>query len=257
MNPLGGNHHALAELMVLVAPLALVLAERVVSQRCRFALRCTAGLFWLVAVLTFARAAWLVVALQVSLAGVFLWRDWLRRHLRTLTWVVLLASPLLIYMLALSFGPLVAQSTSARSLLLDVAWSLFRDHPLVGVGAGTFPERLSHIWAFTVEFGASQDAHGLWQKVAAETGLFGLIAIAVTLWSLATLITREWQRLTQQDERAWFSCLCLSVVGSLTYQIFSTSLWSTRVWLSVGLFCAGMRLLRTSSRERDPDFLRT
>lgn len=257
INPLGGNHHALAELMVLVAPLALAWRARANDERFRFAALVVALLFWGVALLTFARAAWLVVAAQVLVLSATVWRQWVRAHARELRWAFICLSPLFVYMAWLSLGPLVAQSTSARTLLIDVAWSFFRDSPWIGVGAGTFPDRLSHIWAFVVEFGNAQDAHGMWQKVAAETGLIGLSVLLVTLGGLVSLFHKEWRRLDSGQEKAWLTYLAASVLGVFLYQWFSTSLWSPRVWIAVGLACAGMRLLRTHAVRRDPDFLKS
>jgi hypothetical protein len=258
MNPLGGNHHSLAELMVLVAPLAFALAERATEPRIRHGYRIVGGIFWMVALLTFARAAWLVVALQMFLLGVVVWRNWLKEPIKYLMMVGIILVPFVAYMVWLTLSAGVADSTSARAMLLDVAWSLFRDHPVLGVGAGTFQERLSHIWAFTVEFGAPEDAHGMWQKIAAETGLLGLSALIWTFGLLAMLVRGQWHRIgITSIERAWFACLVTSMVGALAYQSFSTSVWSARVWISVGLVCAGMRLLQTNVARRDPDFLRT
>jgi Lipid A core - O-antigen ligase and related enzymes len=256
LNPLGGNHHALAELMVLVAPLAWALSERASETSVRHLYRLAAGVFWGVALLTFARAAWLIVIMQLVVLSVTIWREHIRTHWKTLARIGLVLSPLALYMIWFSLLPAAYDSLSARAILLDVSWSLFRDHPLVGVGAGTFPERLSRILAFTVEFGTSQDAHGMWQKVAAETGFFGLTALTVTLAWIARLVRMEWRRLKHpSSESRWFMCLAASVLGTLSYQLFSTSLWSPRVWISVGLLLAGMRLLRTNAVRRDPDFL--
>ncbi len=258
LNPLGGNHHALAELMVLAAPLALALATRATEVRLRRVYYVAAIIFWGIALLTFARAAWLVVAVQVLFLALFVWRDWMRAHVRVLVLAGLSLIPFVFYMTWFSLGPGVADSTSARSLLVQVAWNFFRDSPLIGVGAGTFRERLSHIWAFTVEFGAAEDAHGMWQKMGAETGLVGLSALVFTFWSLISLIRGQWRRLLSDSREArWFLCLVASVIGALTYQFFSTSLWSPRVWISVGLLLAGIRLLHTHVARRDPDFLRT
>lgn len=256
LNPLGGNHHALAELMVLVAPLTWALSERASETSVRRLYRLAAMVFWGVALLTFARAAWLIVIMQLGVLSLTIWREHVRTHWKTLARIGLVLSPLALYMIWFSLLPAAYDSLSARALLLDVSWSLFRDHPFVGVGAGTFPERLSHIWAFAVEFGASQDAHGMWQKVAAETGLLGLTALTVTLAWIARLVRIEWQRLKHPSpESRWFMCLAASALGALSYQLFSTSLWSPRVWIAVGLLLAGMRLLRTNAVRRDPDFL--
>ncbi len=258
VNPLGGNHHALAELMVLVAPLSLALAVRATQEKTRRVYQILAGLFWGVALLTFARAAWLVVAIQMGVLGVMVWRRWLRAHLGFLLLGILLLLPIVSYMVWFSLSVGVGESTSARSVLLEVAWNFFRDSPWVGVGAGTFRDRLANVWAFTVEFGAPEDAHGMWQKLAAETGLIGLGTVLFTFGSLIALIRGQWYRfVTGSKERSWFVCLVTSVLGAFVYQFFSTSLWSPRVWISVGLLLAGMRLLRTQVARRDPDFLRT
>ncbi len=257
VNPLGGNHHALAELMVLVAPLALALAARATQEKTRRVYQVLAGLFWGVALLTFARAAWLVVALQIGVLAVTVWRRWGRMHLRFILMGVLLLLPVVAYMVWFSLSVGVGESTSARSVLLEVAWNFFHDSPLVGVGAGTFRDRLAHVWAFTVEFGAPEDAHGMWQKLGAETGLLGVGSVLGTFGILFSLVRTQWQRFIMgSKEHYWFVCLLTSVVGVFVYQFFSTSLWSPRVWIAVGLLLAGMRLLRTQVARRDPDFLR-
>ncbi len=256
VNPLGGNHHALAELMVLVAPLAWALSLRAHSERRAFVYKSLAGLFWLIALLTFARAAWLVVMFQLLVMSWFLWRSWVRRYWKTIAYVALGFLPFTLYMIWFSLQPGVEDSTLARTLLLDVSWRFFLDHFLVGVGAGTFPERLTHVWAFVVEFGAAEDAHGMIQKVGAETGLLGLSALGLTGWSVFHLVRGQWRKAgLRAEERAWFMCLVVAALGAFSYQLFSTSLWSPRVWISIGLLCAGMRLLQTNVLRRDPDFL--
>lgn len=255
MNALGGNHHALAELMVLVAPLVLALGERGQTLREKRGAIFLAAFFWSIALLTFARAAWLIVTLQVVLCAFFLWRDWIRKQRRKIGYAFLAFLPLAIYMIWFSLSAFVTQSTSARSMLLEVAWKLFRDHPWLGVGAGTFPERLSHVWAFAIEFGTSQDAHGMWQKIGAETGLFGLVAFVIVLISLGIMIRKSWKDVSRSDERNGFICFVVSAVGTLAYQLFSTSFWSPRVWISVGLLAAALRLLHAPSLRRDPNFL--
>lgn len=256
LNPLGGNHHALAELMVLVAPLALALAERAHEAGRKTVYRTLAGFFWVIALLTFARAAWFVTAVQLAMFAFLIGREWVWERRKLFASVALALIPVGVYMIWFSLLPAVADSTSARTLLLDIAWSIFRDNPLLGAGAGTFPDRLSHIWAFAVEFGAAEDAHGMWQKVAAETGLLGILALLWTFWSVGVLAYKQWMRVGQTvAERRWFACLIVSAVGAFSYQLFSTSLWSARVWISVGLLFVGMRLLQTNVVRRDPDFL--
>jgi len=64
-------------------------------------------------------------------------------------------------------------SREARRVLLEQAWMLFLEHPLTGVGAGQFmnygPPGRAEKWRVT---------HNVMLQIAAEVGVFGLIAFA-------------------------------------------------------------------------------
>lgn len=258
-SPLGGNHHALAELLLLAAPLSLYLGLRQQEGRMRGWLYGAAGLYWLVALLTFARAAWLVVALQLACIGWFGFRKDVIRIAREVgVWFAVPVALLTAYMAWFSLGYEVASSTSARTELASIAWYFFREHPLVGVGAGRFVEHLGSIRAFVVEFGDPLDAHGMIQKIAAETGIIGLGGMGYLLWKIGarirTVLVRTRHGLVQHE---WSAVLVAAVVGTGAYQLFSTSLWQPRSWIALGILLAFFQLIDGGASAHDPDFLKT
>jgi O-antigen ligase len=68
-------------------------------------------------------------------------------------------------------------SREARKVLIEQAWLIFLEHPLTGVGAGQFmnygPPGRAEKWRVT---------HNVLLQIAAEVGIFGLIAFVFLIW---------------------------------------------------------------------------
>ncbi len=254
--PLGSNHNVLAEWLVFTVPIAFVLAFLTRSVRVRRWSFVLAGFMTFVALLTFARSAWIALAVEIIFLGCTISRPWIRTHRRELFFGIVLFLPLLFYMMIFSSQSEVQSSTNTRTMLTDIAFQLFRGNPFLGVGAGTFVDRVAHTWLFVYEFGAALDSHGLIQKIAAETGLVGLGAFAFLLGSLFYYLRRAWRALRRQgaDFQA-YACLCAAVLGAFAYQVFNTTYWSPKLWLPVGIALAAARLFILQEKDRDPDFL--
>ncbi len=258
ISPIGTNHNVLAEWLVFVAPIALCAAQLIEDKRARRIMYGIAGFITLIALLTFARSAWITLVIQVACLIYFNYRRELKRHLRSLITAVVLVSPLAVYMVAFSSRTEIQGSTDARKMLAGIAWSLFTNNPLVGAGAGTFVERVGATWIFAYEFGAPLDSHGILQKLIAETGLVGLAAFGILLVVLGRWCWRMWNAFKVDSvERRAFACLVVATVGAFSYQIFNTTYWSAKLWLPVGILFAGARILLSRERAQDPDFLLT
>lgn len=258
VSPIGINHNVLAEWLVFVAPVALCLAELTEDTRSKKVLYVLSGFMTLIALLTFARSAWITLILQALCLGYFNYRKQVYRHVESLIKLVVLMSPLTLYMAMFSNRVEVQGSTDARAMLSGIAWSLFSNSPLIGVGAGTFVERVGMTWLFTYEFGAPLDSHGFFQKIAAETGLVGLLALGLVLFVLGRWLWRVWKAFKIDSiERRAYACLIVAVAGAFSYQIFNTTYWSAKLWLPVGIVLAGGRILLSKERAQDPDFLLT
>ncbi|HVR70441.1 MAG TPA: O-antigen ligase family protein [Vicinamibacteria bacterium] len=88
-------------------------------------------------------------------------------------------------------------SFEQRRLLTQVAWDMFLDHPLLGVGAGNytlhFDEYAQEVGSVSREYeglGEIHYPHNLYLEIAAETGLVGLAAFTVVLLACFSALRR-------------------------------------------------------------------
>ncbi|MFH1098857.1 MAG: O-antigen ligase family protein [Candidatus Uhrbacteria bacterium] len=242
MTPLGTNHNLIAEVLVSVIPIGFLLAAFSRERARRWYVVGTCALA-LVTLLTFSRNGWLTLSAEVAILLIAFARE------RGLTFkrIVLLALPL-VALVALAVGVFsmttVARSSNINRLrLTEIALAQFRAHPLVGGGVGTFMETVSRDRWYIADFGKPQEAHGLVQKLLAETGALGLITF---LWLLVAVVHRlldVYRRATVSP--AWrliLLALLLSAAGSIIFQLFNTSYFVSKMWLPLGIALAAARL---------------
>lgn len=259
VNLLGGNQHSLAETLIVAMGCALAYAAIVspTSKRRRWALS-AAGLMFVVTLLTFSRTAWIVLAFQSLILGATVFREDVVRYRRELTYALYAAVPLAIVMLVYSLSRGAIGSLDARGALNGIAWTFFQGSPWVGVGAGTFAPRVAGTYAFLADFGIPLDSHGILQKVAAEAGLLGLAALGWVLTATARHFWNAWKKIPSgRPEHVAYAVLVVTAASSFLYQLTSTSYWTPRLWIPIGLALAAGRIFRRQEAGRDPDFLRT
>lgn len=248
INPLGDNHNLLAELLLITAPAALALGALSKSPKARRLLYGAAGLQSLVALLTFARSAWIVLALQITLMSATVWRHALRKHLTEIAAAIIIMLPLAVYQLKFSFSNVAQSSNSTRLMLTEIAWYSFLEHPIIGGGANTFVWRVGNARVFAQEFGEALDAHGFVQKLMTETGMLGLAAYAYVLYSAARQAAASIRGLAPQLRLPACS-LAAAAAGAVVYQFFNTAYWTAHLWLPIGLLFAGLAALAKPSLE--------
>lgn len=247
--PIGSNHNVLAEWLVVAAPFALALAAWTHERSLRRWLYAASMLCAFVALLTFARSAWIVFSIEMVLLFATVWRPLFWRVLRFMRqglWLAFL--PLVGYMAWFSSRQEVASSTDARAMLTGIAWQWFFAHPFVGAGAGTFVSRVDGTWSYRLLFGGAMDAHGIIQKLLAETGILGISAYALVTIVVARLAIRTIQRVGwthRMGEGLMYAAV--GMTGAWTYQLFNTTYWSAKLWLPIGLFFAASALCRRST----------
>ena len=175
------NPNDLALNMVAVLPLAAFLVMRP-SSWVRRGMAAFCGLLMLITVVASqSRSGTVGLAAVVLVLAIFL-----VRRKPGLVFACALAAMLAVPLLPASYLERVASITNkeldqtgsreARSILLRESWDTFLDNPLTGVGAGQFknynPEGREQAW---------RESHNVVLQVAAELGVFGLLAFGFLL----------------------------------------------------------------------------
>lgn len=251
--PLGTNHNLIAEVLVSVIPIGIILAAFAHGRLRRWYVVGTAALA-LIALLTFSRNGWLTLAVEGAILLVVLARD------RGISWrrIASYTAPVVAFALlaiAVFSTTTVARSSNVNRLrLTEIAVAQFRDHPWVGAGVGTFIEAVSRDRWYIADFGKPQEAHGLVQKLLAETGALGLLTFVWLLIAIVRHIVRVYRR--SEVAPAWrlilLALLC-SAFGSIVFQLFNTSYFVSKLWLPLGIALAATRLAERGIALRRED----
>lgn len=249
-NFLGQNYNELAEVMVYTSMFTWALAMLSKSRRTKRLLGFAAAFQSLVGLLTFTRTFWIASLVQIAYLLTTEWRQSFRRYSSQILLAVILLIPfgvgILIYL-----GSYAAQSSNTTRLMMsEISWTYFVDNPIFGVGAGTFIDRISQVWTFAIEFGGALDSHGILQKIATETGLLGLAALAVVIAALVGQVRRTKVAIRSEQMRRLFHLLVAGALGAFIYQLFNTDYWTGKLWLPIGLMLAAGQVLAQESRER-------
>lgn len=243
--PFGENQNLIAEFLNVGVWLVVVLKTMSRNQRLKRWYDLVFVLMGLGIILTFSRAGWITLAVQLSIYGFwYLIKSKKQSFLPLILGVaaiLVIISPLAWKMMQLQKSNV--SSTENRWLLTEIAWQSFRDKPLLGQGSGRFVDLVADNIRFTVKYGDPLDSHGMFQKVLAENGAFGLAAWCFILACLIKEIYRSLRKF--QADNPWLLPLALAAAGALFFQIFNTSYYKGKVWLPIAVFLAAVRLLET------------
>lgn len=254
MDVLGENHNELAEVMVYTSMFAWALSLLSKNRRTKRLLGFAAVFQTLVGFLTFTRTFWIVFVVQVAYLLTTEWRASFRRYSAQVLLALIMLVPfgvgIIIYLGSYS----AASSNITRLMMSEIAWNYFINNPIFGVGAGTFINRIGQVWTFAIEFGAPLDSHGYLQKIATETGVLGLAALAAVVIALARLVKRTVLLIRVEQARRIYHLLVAGALGAFVYQLFNTDYWTGKLWLPIGLMlAAGYVLGQENQSERSAD----
>lgn len=246
---LGENHNLLAEWLCFSSLATIALAVLARDARAVRLLGFAAALQILVALLTFARTAWIVLAFEAAFLMATVWREEAKRYAASILIALLFLLPVAAVMAKFSSSAVVASSTSTRLMLSEIAVNLWSQSPIVGTGAGTFVSYVSQTLVFAIEFGDALDSHGFLQKMLAETGLVGIAAVGFFVYAVYRFVHRELASFPRHSV-AWRAIMILAVAasGAFLYQLFNTDYWSGKLWFPVGILIASVAALREHRR---------
>jgi putative inorganic carbon (hco3(-)) transporter len=253
---IGANRYA--QIMVVLVPLAILLARLAPTRRRRFAALVACAIILITIALTYSRGG-LLALVVVACAGIYV--AWLRpRHALIGAVTAALLLPALspaIYKRIASLGEVTALtdpgtdgSLRGRATEMLAALHVFADYPALGVGPGQYAPFYSVEYQQIpgIKFRDIQNtrrAHSLYFEMAAETGLVGLtIFMAIPLLLLRALWFARRQWLARDRELAeTAAALWLSLIAFLFTALFMSHAFERYYWLLVALAGATLHIM--------------
>ena len=139
----------------------------------------------------------------------------------------------------------VREEASLRGRLSEllVAWQMFIEHPIVGVGVGNYP---AYYQSYSRQIGLdprteNREPHNLFLEVAAETGIVGLIVFFMVLYYSYRGIHDAWiafKKNNLEDYAGLVAVFGIGFLGYLTAALFIHGAYPRYLWLLVGLALA-------------------
>ncbi len=233
--PLGSNHNQVAEILIVAIPIAYIILNLVQSTIKKKLVFLSILFMILITLLTFSRSGWLALGLEFILFVVMQYRHNLKQIVKYLLAIFTLLLPLIIYMLVFSQQSFVSTSTENRAMVAEMAYQVFRDHPIIGQGPATLNQIISRDFFYIVEYGEYVDAHGFLQQVGAEQGILGLLTflslIGYLFYQLFKVLNKKYDFYWQIIIKSCFIYSC----GLLLFEAFQTSYYNAKMWLPFGL----------------------
>ena len=146
-----------------------------------------------------------------------------------------------------------------RQLFMAVAWEMFRDRPLLGVGAGNYTERYeeysaqvgTNLRSFD-KFGGPYFPHSTPFEILAETGLAGLVTFAaIILTALAGLVraVRAFGQSGHRHEAHLTIAIGAGLTGYLATSVLLHAHYVHYFWLLISLVAAARQVSKRSAED--------
>ncbi|MDX1991726.1 MAG: O-antigen ligase family protein [bacterium] len=210
-----GNPNFLGTFLVMVLPVTIARAVYPRNPIERVLMSIYALLVGLLLFFTFSRGAWIGAgASLVALVGLVLQRSGLLSGRNLAVWwarrgrlqqTILGGSVVAALVVVLAVAALLIQSLNApgrsvnlRFAIYQSAWELFTEAPLTGHGLYTFGQGMERLESMPPQLPHSH-AHNAVLHLAAELGLLGLVAAAVTVFLLSRAMLRNWIQAERSD----------------------------------------------------------
>ncbi|MDO8752699.1 MAG: O-antigen ligase family protein, partial [Anaerolineales bacterium] len=148
-------------------------------------------------------------------------------------------------------------SFRSRSSEMLTGFNMFIQNPLLGVGAGNYPNNYQK---YTADLGlewrsGERQPHSLYSQILAETGIVGGIAFIGFAFLLLTSLSRTRQSIENlaeyQSWEPWISAIQLTIIGYLISSIFLHGEYLRFFWIFTALALSAIQLTEESLIDRD------
>lgn len=257
-----GDPNFFAQILVIAVPVALLLAWKERNRWLRLLALGTAAIAAGAIIHTYSRGG--ALALGVVVIGCLATARLSRRHLLAFGATVLLGG---VVLLSGDFGRRLGTlrqilpgqerveklDTSFQNRILQarVAWRVFLDHPVLGVGAGNYTEHYveyaDEVGSAAPEYdkaGGAHYPHNLYLELASETGFAGLIAFGAVVLLFVGHLRRAGAAYRDDGDElnaTLASALLIALVGYLVSSLFLHGHYQRYLWLLLGLSAALVR----------------
>jgi putative inorganic carbon (HCO3(-)) transporter len=264
-----GDPNFYAQLLIVIVPLAL---DRLWSEK-HLVLRLTAG--WAVMVLVLAiiftgsRGGFLALAVAVILM-------FIRRPPAPLPLIITVLAAALVLQLApgnyasrlesIALTATAVQGTATadasitgRASETEVAWLMFRDYPILGVGFANYPghyDEYSRRLGLDPRVGILRQPHSLYLEIASETGLVGLILFAFLMREVFGSLRRAakaFNKIHERDAGSQATALAVGYVGYFTAGLFLHNAYTQTFWMLMGIALAAANIAQRELLEQRAD----
>jgi O-antigen ligase len=244
---LGTNHNLIAEVLISVIPIGFILIWETKEIWIKKLLITGVLLMIAINLLTFSRTGWIALAFELLVLVLVKYRKNIRNYFELGLVVLLIISPLLVYGYIFTTSEIVGVSNLNRIALTKIALEIFYKHPIVGAGIGTFVDQVAMNRWYIVDFGSPSEAHGVAQKLLAETGLLGFLTFFSLLGYIIWRLVNSYRQMPKDSPYKYILlALILSSAGSIIFQLFNTSYFVSKLWLPLGVALAAARLAEES-----------
>ncbi len=241
--PIGDNHNLIAEVLIVAIFFSLALKYWFKSGRAKRIINLSVVFLSLVLLGTFSRAAWLVLFIQVLIYLFYKNRKSIKKIILPLVLALIIISPLIFYMVKFQQEYEIGVSSMENRLLMtEISWQAFRQKPFFGQGSGEFINLVANNIRFRAKYGPPLDSHGIWQKILAENGLFGILTFLVFVYCIFSLFYKAVKK--YKFDLQLLLPLAIGSLGIFLFEFFNTSYYKGKLWLPIALTLAAVYLIR-------------
>ena len=245
-----GDPNYYAQILVVLLPLAV---DRMGNEKNILLKSLAAWAFFvsaLTVIFTYSRGGFLAMVVAIALIVVL-------RHLRLPSILFAFVAIMIIFQLAPATyknritnlanvlpssrtGGFVDRSIRSRTTENVVAWNVFRDHPIFGVGIGNFN---AYYQIYARELGLvarsqARSAHNLYLEIAAERGLAGLLmfgSIVVLAMRQVFRASKKFKDMGNEQMTGLSAAMGISLITYLVTAFFLHDAFPRFFWVLVGI----------------------